>query len=95
MVRHDVFFRFVRTIEMKGAVRVMMVVADARVMKRRMPRTTVEVPGKPVARHGDSLEQQRGDKTNDDLATHGGRTCAPGLAGHRAAGLQRDDCAMP
>ena len=48
------------------------VVADARVMKRRMPRITVEVLGKPVPRHGDSLEQQRGDKTNDDLATHGG-----------------------
>ena len=72
-----------------------MVVADARMMKRRMPRITVEVPGKPVAHHGDSLEQQRGDKTNDDLATHGGRTGAPGLAGHRAAGLQRDDRTMP
>ena len=43
-----------------------MVVADARMMKSRVPRITVEVPGKPVAHHGDSLEQQRGDKTNDD-----------------------------
>ena len=58
MVCHEVFFRFVRTIEMKRAVREVMVVADARVMKRRMPRITAEVPGKPVARHGDSLKQQ-------------------------------------
>ena len=91
MVCPHVLFRFVRTVEMETAVRVVMVVADARVMKCPMPRITVEVQGKPVARHGDSLEQQQGDKTNDDLATHGGRTSTSGLAGR----LQHDDHAMP
>ena len=50
---------------MKGTVRVVMVVADARVMKRRMPRITVEVPGKPVGSvHGDSIGVHACDSAN-------------------------------